>query len=395
MIAGRFTLLIPTFNRPADLARLLAYLSRHRVDFPVLILDSSAPDVQARNRETVRTLLPAAWLESFPADTPPWAKFWRGSEMAETEYCSLCADDDLILPDSLSSIVAFLDDRHDYSVAHGWYFMFYLTDHLGITRSEYSGGSIDRESAVDRLFALFKRYEAVTYGVYRTQVLRAVLRDVQPLESMLGKELLGGALTMAHGKAARLPVFYYGRSHSPSHPYSNWHPLDFLSSSPDRFYREYGAYRGLLLSALGSKDGHYSQEELAILIDLIHLRYLSEYVKPGTMEYLVERVMARTPKAELMQGLWGVMAREAGTLSGALTGNALIRRIRDRFFPMIRLHHFRKFASPVKEEIQRSVTADGRPREYRLYPDFLASLEGNAALRGQVQRAITALNRYG
>lgn len=394
MIAGRFTLIVPTFNRPADLARLLAYLSRHRVDFPVLILDSSAPGVQERNRGTVDRLFPAARLESFPADTAPWAKFWRGSEMAETEYCSLCADDDLILPESLSSILAFLDERRDYSVAHGWYFMFYLTDHFGITRSEYSGGSIDQASAVDRLFALFKRYEAVTYGVYRTQVMRAVLRDVQALDSMLGKELLAGALTVAYGKAARLPVFYYGRSHNPSHPYSNWHPLDFLSSAPDRLYQDYGAYRRLLLTALSSKDGHYSQEELAILIDLIHFRYLSEYIRPGTMEYLVERVMARTPKAELMQGLWGVMAREAGTLSGALTGNSLIRRIRDRFFPMIRLHHFRKLASPVKEEILRSVTADGRQREYRLYPDFLASLEGNATLKGEIRSAITALDRY-
>lgn len=395
-LADKFTLIVPTYNRPAELKRLLGYLVRGRAGFQVLVLDSSEADKQAINRASVAEVGDSTRHVSFVEPIPPWEKFWRGSEMVETAYCSLCADDDIVMLDSLEPIVAFLEAHPDHSVAHGWYFTFYDNVHIGITASVYRGGSLDHGDPLRRLFDLFKNYEAVTYGVYRAEVMRSVLRDVQGVDSMLARELLGGALSIVRGKVARLPIFYYGRSHAPSYPYAHWHPLDFLVSSPEALYRDYAAYRTILLACFKSTGyDKYAEGELATLIDLVHFRYLADYVRPRVMEYLTEQVMARAPKLEIMQGLWSVLARENDrSVAGALSGNLLLRRIRDRFFPKIRLHHLKRLFSPTEQKTVRSTTASGRQRDYLFYKEFLSSLAGNTALEKEIAKIVATLDNY-
>lgn len=395
-LADSFTLIVPTYNRPAELSRLLAYLARHDIRFPVLVLDSSEPATQAVNCATVEKLGLKVRLEGLDPQVSPWEKFWRGSELVRTEFCSLCADDDLVLPGSLAPLVDFLWQHPDYCVSHGWYFTFYNDVHIGITASVYHGASLDHSDPLDRLFALFRDYEAVTYGVYRTGVMRSVLRSVQGVNSMLARELLAGALSVAQGKTARLPIFYYGRSHLPSHPYSHWHPLDFLASSPQGLIQDYAAYRDILLNGFQYAGyNHYTPAELAALVDLIHFRYLAEYVKPGVMNYLIEQTMARTPKPKIMQGLWSVLAREnEASVASLLGGNRLLRRIRDRFFPKIRLHHFRRLVAPTSHRTVRSTTAGGRQREYLFYKEFLDSLAAHSTLEREAENIVRALDNY-
>jgi len=395
-LADQFTLIVPTYNRPDDLARLLTYLDRLHADFPVLVLDSSGAATQQANREaTGRSGLNVRY-EIFDGAVSPWEKFWRGSEMVRTPYCSLCADDDVVLPESLGPIVQHLETHPDFSVAHGWYFTFYNTGHVGITASVYRGASLDQDDPVARLLALFKNYEAVTYGVYRTSVMQSVLRDVQGVGSLLGRELLGGALAVAMGKVARLPVFYYGRSLAPSQSYNHWHPLDFLISAPDSLYRDYDAYRKLLFNRLKSIGyDKYPDSELYTLIDLIHFRYLSDYVKPRVMEYLTEQVMARKAKPEIMQGMWSVLAQESDQpLVRALSGSRLLRNIRDRYFPGLRLHHFRRRLAPGEQRKIESRTAAGVPREYVFYKEFLASFTGTGNLEQEIAKIVAALDHY-
>lgn len=389
-------MIVPTYNRPAELARLLGYLVAHRVEFPVLVLDSSTPEIQERNRACVAGSALQASVHAFDASVSPWEKFMRGAELAGTAYCSLCADDDVILPAAIDPILDFLDSHADFALGHGWYFTFYDNGHIGITASVYKGSSIDQPDALARLYSMFRNYEALTYGVYRTTVMRSVLSDVQRVQSMLGRELLGGALTLAHGKAARLPIFYYGRSHLPSHPYTHWHPLDFLISAPDEFYRDYAAYRVILLQrllALGYT--RYTRDETATLLDLIHFRYLADYVRPRVMDYLVERKLERVSKPEIMQGLWSVLARENDpSLFGLVSGSNALRKLRDRYFPRLKLSHLRHFVAPNETRTVHTTTRAGRAREYRFYREFLATIQPGNGLAEQVDSITAALDCY-
>jgi glycosyltransferase domain-containing protein len=374
----------------------MTYLERLRANFPVIVLDSSATVAQQANREVIGKSGLKVRYEIFDSDVLPWEKFWRGSDLVRTPYCSLCADDDLVLPGSLGPIVQHLEAHPDFSVAHGWYFTFYNNAHIGITSSVYRGASIDQPDPLDRLFALFKSYEAVTYGVYRTEVMQNVLRDVQGLNSLLAKELLGGALAVSQGKVARLPMIYYGRSLAPSQSYNHWHPLDFLISAPDGFYHDYAAYRRIIFNCLKTNSyDKYPDAELITLIDLIHFRYLSDYVKPRVMEYLTEQMMARKPKPEIMQGMWSVLAGENDqSIGGALSGSLLLRRIRDRFFPGIKLHHFKRLSAPAENRMIQSKTADGTSREYLFYKEFLASLAGDVKLEREIGNIVEALDNF-
>lgn len=395
-LAEKFTLIVPTYNRPADLLRLLAYLAGLRADFPVLVLDSSGPETQQANREAADRSGLNVRYETFDGTVSPWEKFWRGSEMVRTPYCSLCADDDLVLPSSLGPIVRHLEEHPGFSVAHGWYFTFYNNAHIGITSSVYRGPSLDQQDPVERLLALFRNYEAVTYGVYRTAVMQSVLHDVQGVGSLLGRELLGGALATAMGKVARLPLFYYGRSLAPSQSYTHWHPLDYLISNPDGLYRDYAQYRKILFNRL--KSNNYAaipDDELVTVLDLIHFRYLSDYVKPRVMDYLTEQVMARKPKPEIMQGMWSVLAQESNQgLVRTLSGNRMLRKIRDRFFPGFRLHDFRRHLAPTEQRKIQSKTSGGAAREYLFYKEFLASFGESSGIDQEIAKIVAALDHY-
>jgi glycosyltransferase domain-containing protein len=301
----RFTLIVPTFNRPPMLARLLAYLARQKAGFPVLVLDSSDDAAKAANAALVGGLELDVRLLSYETTITPFEKFWRGSEEVRTEFCALCADDDVIMLDAIPSLVRFLRRHPAVSAAHGLYFTFYVTDHIGITSIVYAGRSFGGRKRLTRLIDLFRRYEAVTYAVYRTGVMRSVLREVLPMRSMLARELLGGALTVVAGTVARLPIVHYGRSLHPSGPYQHWHPIDFLISSPQALFDDYARYRRVLLESLTTSGAlRGTPADILKIIDLTHLRYLVDYVSPGMMDYLIEQVVAGTPPEEIMNGVW-------------------------------------------------------------------------------------------
>src|SRR6185436_1574729 len=114
----RYTLLIPTYNRPEDLGRLLRFLAAQKADFPVRVLDSSRPEAHEQNRALAAGLALDLRVERFDPAMPPFEKFWRGAEMVETEFASLCADDDLVLAGSIAPLVEHLARHPDCSVAH-------------------------------------------------------------------------------------------------------------------------------------------------------------------------------------------------------------------------------------------------------------------------------------
>lgn len=377
MSASVYTLVIPTYNRPEDLGRLLRFLAHQKAPFPVLVLDSSRPEIHEQNTAACRELALDLRLERFDPAMPPFEKFWRGAELVRTEFSSLCADDDLVLVSSIGTIVDFLAGNPDCSVAHGWYFNFYLSaGALGLTGIAYRGASVDASDPVDRLHQLFRNYEALTYGVHRTSVLRRVLSHVQSVESMLGRELLGGGLAVIAGKAARLPVLYAGRSLGPSAPYVNWHPVDFLAGSPQHLFGEYVRYRAKLLEyydECGYPAGN--RDELVKLIDLVHLRYLSEYFTPKVLDYMIEQTRKGRSRQEIMGGVWPVLL-ERGGLEGALQRNRSLRRLRDRFAPWLRGYHIRKITRAHAYRTVRMTSAPGAQRDYHVYPEFDAQLAG-------------------
>jgi glycosyltransferase domain-containing protein len=392
------TLIVPTFNRPRELARLLTCLARLKADFPVLVLDSSDGEVQEANRALAGDLPLDLRLVSYPSAVSPFEKFWRGSREVLTDLCSICADDDVVLVEALALLASFLGEHRDFSAAHGLYYTFYDRGHIGLTSIVYAGRSLDQADAQARLLAFFRPYEAVTYALYRAEVMRSGLERVQPVRSLLARELLAGALAVVAGKIARLPVVYYGRSLHPSFPYQHWHPIDFLISSPQAMLDDYTRYRRILLEGLAASGPLAGSPEDALrLIDLVHLRYLTAYVDRGMMDYLLDGVRAGTPPDEIMRGVWPRLAAADSPTLRRLWSSRTLGRLRARLAPGLRRHHLRWLLGGPGNRTVRSVTAAGQPREYRLYDAFRSALEraGPPDATAGVDSIVRHMNCYG
>jgi glycosyltransferase domain-containing protein len=370
MPAARYTLVIPTYNRPEELGRLLRFLAYQQASFPVLVLDSSRPDLHELNLASCRGLAVKVTLKRFDPAISPWEKFARGAELVETEFASLCADDDLVLVSGIRAIVDFMEKNADFSVAHGWYFSFYLSGALGLTKVVYRSPTLGAEDPIERLWQLFSNYEAITYGIHRTEVLRKSLALAQGVRSMLWRELLGGAVAAVSGKVARLPVLYSGRSLGPSGAYVDWHPIDFLITSPQALLEDYLRYRKKLLDHY--RDCGHPSDSLATIadrVDLIHLRYLSEYFKPKVLDYLYQEMKKGRSREEIMGGVWTVLL-ELPVAERVSRRSRLLRRLRDRFAPWLRGHHIRKLAARPAHRTEHARTASGAPRDCHIYAEL-------------------------
>ena len=284
-----FTLVIPTYNRPECLGRLLRYLEAGGVEFRIRVLDSSrGPERRENQRIAKASSLNYEYVE-FDEKTHPFDKFRAGVAGVTTPFCCLCADDDILLPDGLIASVRFLEANPDYAVAHGYYFQF-MVDHseLRLTTITYYTPSYDEADPIARVHALMRHYQALTYGVYRTDVLQRIFAAVIPVTSLLARELLSSALATVEGRVARLPLLYHGRNLGPSSGHVNWHPLEWLIRDPKGLFGEYASYRALLAGAIQCRpDETRSKEEIERLLDLIHMQYLIRHAPDETFDFIV------------------------------------------------------------------------------------------------------------
>jgi glycosyltransferase domain-containing protein len=317
--AASYTLVVPTFNRPQLLRRLLRYLELSDARFGILVLDSSAPEHKRANAEAVASVKLRIRRIEYDSALPPFEKFCSGMAEVETPFLSLCADDDIVVVATLAPIVDFLRRNADYSAAHGFYFNFQEQGRAGppwrttISSLFYRGPSLDAAEPAQRLALLFQRYEALTYAVYRREVAVRVYRESGQVQSMLARELLSGALTVIAGKTARLKVIYYGRSTGPSAGYRNWHPLEWLATDPAGMFQEYAAYRAVLAPALARAGASaMAPEEAVRLCDLIHLRYLSPYLDPRYLEFALSKNFERLAPEALIAEVWRFWNQSAG-----------------------------------------------------------------------------------
>jgi hypothetical protein len=109
------------------------------------------------------------------------------------------------------------------------------------------------------------------------------------------------------------------------------------------------------------------------LVDLAHLRYLSDYCKPAVLDYLYDQArLGRTPQ-EILGGVGAVLV-EARGVEGALRRSPLLRRLRDRFAPWLRGEHARALTSGRQYRVVSGPLARGGTRSYHLHRDFEAAL---------------------
>jgi glycosyltransferase domain-containing protein len=386
-----YTLIVTTYNRAGYLSRLLDYLEREAADFPVLVLDSSADPARVANAERIGRSPLAVRHATYPPELHPYLKVREGVQLVATRYCSICADDDMVLLEALRTCVGVLENRSDVCAAHGLYFNFSEADFFDLSQIMYRGASLLARDPVTRLRELFANYEAVFYAVYRTPVLQTVFRRVGELHTVFGRELVPAALTAVLGKVIRIGEFYYGRNTGDSLSYDNWHPYQFLAGSPELLFQEGRRLREIVLGELANTQGKPAiRERAGPILDLIFLRYLVPFLRADVVDLIMaDRLKGMAPPAAF-EHVWHVFVRrilnQPRHPAEPLMGSGGAGFAPDQF----------QEGDKLKDYVLSACTAWEAPRTYRVFHEFLFPDGGGrpAVGRQELLHLLERLNRY-
>lgn len=213
------SILIPTFNRPVYLKRLLAYYDDYESTFNIVIADSSSDDIRKLNAETISSFsnLNVQYLE-YSSEIHLFHKIADALNHVNTKYCVICADDDFITPNGIKQAVDFLEKNRDFTIAHGNGIRFWSKTGKG-NKQRFSWGprfnfvpSITLPDPSSRLTYHLSNRGPTFYDVHRTDLLKLILEETVKFTSdwRFG-ELLPSVLTLIYGKMKYLEVFYAAR----------------------------------------------------------------------------------------------------------------------------------------------------------------------------------------
>jgi glycosyltransferase domain-containing protein len=403
-LRARYTLLIPTFNRPAHLRSLLGYLAARRFEYPIRILDSSSGDALLQNRETVGRQGLDIVHEAYDPATSIHGKIGLAVASVDSRYCSICADDDVLFTDEVSELLDVLDSDPSLVVAHGYYMNFKPGEDFEIWHTDYSAPSIVADDALRRIVAQMNDYQAIYYGIHRTTTMRAIQPPLDRVKSLWAKELLSSSLALVAGGAYRAPRYYMARNSSPSIATDGWHPHQFLATEPLALLREYADYRGVTIEHLMADSRcqtSYRPEQIAHVFDLVHLKYFSPMLSPAVMSYLIEEsLLPNVTSRQMIDGIWkkfaspyvpepdGLkehLARIWAFLRHPSYASGVLHRTR-RVVGLYRELRLRaKFDASLSRSwdgiVVRRITRDGGSRRYLVPPGFLHQSLGDG---GQV-----------
>jgi glycosyltransferase domain-containing protein len=296
-ISSRHTLVIPTFNRPELLKKLILYYQDRASWINLLILDSSGTKAAQQNAKTLSIFAAGVSHVVFPENVALASKLSEGLALVRTPYVSFCADDDLVFPNGLFRAISFLQHHDDYVSAHGLYLNFQPKERDVLVSSEYAGPSIEAGHWGARAFRLCQRYESLFYAVYRTVDAQNVFSSLKSIETLLFQELFQSVASVMKGKIKRLPVIYAARQSGPpaEAQRDKWQTYYWFANNPGEVLEHYRTYRDFLWAFYQTQapDPFGDQQEFVRILDLAHAVYFAAECPP---EYFYAQLQPLWPQ---------------------------------------------------------------------------------------------------
>ncbi len=278
------SILIPTFNRPNYLRRLLSYYNKFGENYNIIIADSSSNDNKKLNKKSVLIFsnLDIHYIDKYPSKIEASHKINNALNYVNTKYCVVCADDDFITPNGINKSVEFLENSQDFSVAQGNYIPFCLGNEdkrevkIRWRSSPYLDKSITFPEAESRLASHLSNYQLTTfYAVHRTDLLKMIYNEtIKYTEDVQFGELLPSMLTLIYGKMKHMNVLYCARERMASSDGNTGKNInDFIKEGT--YKKKYTKFRECLVGHL-IKKSHLNNDEAEELIDEAMSKYLNK-----------------------------------------------------------------------------------------------------------------------
>lgn len=330
-LLARHTLVIPTYNRAALLKRLVTYYAA-RQPMPILVLDSSAPEIAAENAAALAPYEVFVRRVVFPTTMPPAVKLAQGLAHVETATVSFCADDDLVFPDGLREALAFLAGHPDHVSAHGLYLNFGEHGHNIHVMREYAGPSNDAEHPGARIFRLCQNYESLYYGVFRTADLRDIFTAMDGLDSLHYQELFQSVAALIKGKVKRFPSFYAGRRSGPAAEpdRGKWQTYYWFADDAADFMDHFREYRERVFAFYQAHAPSPQLDRAAFLraVDMAHAIYFSKGCPPAYFHSVLQPYWPDDAFIERRDDLFQLMRQGSSGRALAAGQRAVITALR-------------------------------------------------------------------
>jgi glycosyltransferase domain-containing protein len=278
------TIIIPTYNRPNYLKRILNYYNEDGGNYTIIVADSSSDENKKRNEKIIPSFSSINILHiNYPSEIDPHYKIVDALNYVNTKYCVFCADDDFVTPNGINQSVDFLEKNPDFTVAHGYYISFYLKSDKKWNQQFcwspiYPYKSITFPDAKSRLNFHFSNYYPTFYAVHRTDFLKMIFKETtQFTDDYRFGELLPSMLTLIHGKMKHLDVLYAAREDIPGSTGQNSENLkDFITAGTHD--EKYAKFRDCLAMHLSKKSQLDLEESKRVVDDA-----MSAYMKKNSL----------------------------------------------------------------------------------------------------------------
>ncbi len=166
---SKCTIMIPTYNRPKYLKRILSYYNGFEENYNIIIADSSLNKNKEINKKYISAFsnLNILYLDHYSPKINAFHKFADMVNYADREYCVFCADDDFITPNGINQSVTFLEKNPDFSCAQGHYISFYLKINKMVPKNCRVIVCLDSNHTKDHVFKELQLYHGfINSGSY-------------------------------------------------------------------------------------------------------------------------------------------------------------------------------------------------------------------------------------
>lgn len=279
------TILIPTYNRPKYLKRILSYYNEYGGNYSIIVADSSSNENKKENEE-ISSLFSSIDISyiNYHSDINPSYKIADALNHVNTKYCVFCADDDFVTPNGIDQSTNFLEKNPDFTVAHGYYISFYLKNDKRKKQHFYWDPiypykSITFSDAKYRLTEHFSNYSVPTfYAVHRADFLKMIFKETTEFtDDYRFGELLPSVLALIYGKMKCLDVLYAARESIPTSTGGRAETIrNFIKNGS--YDEKYSKVRGCFAVHL-SKMSQLDVEESTKVVDNAMSAYMAKYPK--------------------------------------------------------------------------------------------------------------------
>jgi glycosyltransferase domain-containing protein len=365
-----FTLLIPTYDRPDLLVKLVRYYADSGFRHPIVVLDSSPEPARGRNRALLGQFDLDLTIREFDPATNPYAKFRDGVAGVTTRYCGLCADDDVVFVNAIEAAIVQLDRAPDCSAAHGVYFnMLAQGSTIEIRSVEQDTPGIDADTPLERCWQMLTRYSVLVYAVARREALLAAFERMASIPTVLFAELASAVSLALAGKIARLPFIHCGRSVGQSASYRGWHPHEIMAREPGAIFARYFEYREAIAPYVAAACPETGIDGVRRALDLMHMVYLRDFLDPRVLRGFYEDGLAGVTADVAVANYW----RRWMSRDRSVHPVAAYEFANDAWFAA-ELAGGR--ADPVRgglyhDFLLEGLDRSGTPRVYKLYVEFV------------------------